>query len=138
MKVKKGGVSSYKIDPALIHLPHQSYRGTDPCHVTVNDANTHVFVSNFMSGSVCVFPIEKDGSLGEASDFIQHTGSSIDTVRQSSPHAHSLSFDKDNKRAFVPDLGTDKIMIYKTDFINGAYSQRNSWFIQSWRRTTSL
>lgn len=119
---ESGSVSSYKIDPETFDLTYLNTRatgGTDPCHVTVNDANTHVFVSNFMSGSVCVFPIEKDGSLGEASDFIQHTGSSIDTVRQSSPHAHSLSFDKDNKRAFVPDLGTDKIMIYKTDFING-------------------
>lgn len=67
---ESGSVSSYKIDPETFDLTYLNTRatgGTDPCHVTVNDANTHVFVSNFMSGSVCVFPIEKDGSLGEAS-----------------------------------------------------------------------
>jgi len=117
-----GSVSSYKINREtheLIYLNTRPTGGTDPCHVTVNDANTHVFVSNFMSGSVCVFPIEENGSLGAATHFIQHTGSSVHKVRQTSPHAHSLSFDKYNRRAFVPDLGIDKIMIYKTDFING-------------------
>jgi 6-phosphogluconolactonase len=49
----------------------QETGGTDPCHVIVNDQNTHVFVSNFMSGSVCVFPIQPDGTLGSRSDFIQ-------------------------------------------------------------------
>ncbi|NMA66842.1 MAG: lactonase family protein [Clostridiaceae bacterium] len=119
---ESGSVSSYKINPETYELTYLNTRptgGTDPCHVTVNNSNTHVFVSNFMSGSVCVFPIEKDGSLGEATHFIQHTGSSIHKVRQTSPHAHSLTFDNENLRAFVPDLGIDKIMIYETDFTNG-------------------
>ena len=117
-----GSVSSYRIVPEtmdIVYLNTQPTGGTDPCHVEVNNGNTHVFVSNFMSGSICVFPINRDGSLGEASCFIQHEGSSINKLRQSSPHAHSLIFDSDNKRAFVPDLGIDKLMIYKTDFENG-------------------
>lgn len=119
---KCGSVSSYRINHETYELTYLNTKptgGTDPCYVTVNSLNTHIFVANFMSGSVCVFPIEKDGSLGEASHFIQHTGSSVHKSRQSSPHAHSVFFDKENRRAFVPDLGIDKIMIYKTDFVNG-------------------
>ena len=127
-----GSVSAYKIVPEtkdLIYLNTRPTGGTDPCHVEVNKENTHVFVSNFMSGSVCVFPINEDGSLGETSCFIQHEGSSVDKIRQTSPHAHSLTFDANNKRAFVPDLGIDKLMIYKTDFTNGKLiPEETPWF----------
>mgnify|MGYP000881560478 CR=1 FL=1 len=127
-----GSVSSYKIDNETMDLEYLNTRptgGTDPCHVEINKENSHVFVSNFMSGSVCVFPIDKDGSLCEASCFIQHEGSSINKLRQSSPHAHSLTFDADNKRAFVPDLGIDKLMIYETDFVNGKLIPgKTPWF----------
>jgi 6-phosphogluconolactonase len=72
-------------------------------------------VANFMSGSVCVLPVLEDGSLGEASDFIQHHGSSIHPVRQAGPHAHSVTLDEANRFAFVPDLGLDRIMVYRFD-----------------------
>jgi len=117
-----GSVSAYRVDPethTLTLLNTQPTGGTDPCHVIVNPQNTHVFVSNFMSGSVCVFPIAEDGSLGQKSCFIQHSGSSVNPARQSSPHAHSLIFDEQGQRAFVPDLGIDKLMIYRTDFVGG-------------------
>jgi 6-phosphogluconolactonase len=74
-----------------------------------------VFVANFMSGSVCVLPVRDDGSLGEASDFVQHQGSSIDPARQKGPHAHSVTLDASNRFAFVPDLGLDRLMAYRYD-----------------------
>jgi len=104
-----------KSNGALTFINTQPTLGTDPCHVIVNAEGTHLFVSNFMSGSVAVFPINPDGSLGEACQFIQHTGSSVNPARQSGPHAHSLVFSPDGKYAFVPDLGIDKMMIYKTN-----------------------
>jgi 6-phosphogluconolactonase len=117
-----GAVSAFALDPstfALTLLNQRATGGTDPCHVIVNEKNTHVFISNFMSGSVCVFPIGKDGSLESASQFIQHEGHSVNPKRQAGPHAHSLIFDKSNRYAFVPDLGIDRLMIYKTDFAKG-------------------
>ena len=39
--------------------------------------------------------------------------------RQDVPHAHSINLDPDNRYAFVPDLGMDKIMIYSFDAVNG-------------------
>jgi 6-phosphogluconolactonase len=113
-----GTVSAFAVDPntgKLRLLNRQLTHGTDPCHVTVDRRRTHVFVANFMSGSVCVLPVCDNGSLGPASDFIQHKGSSIDPVRQQGPHAHSVTLDASSRFAFVPDLGLDKLMVYRFD-----------------------
>lgn len=113
-----GTVSAFAVDPKtgrLRFLNKRPTRGTDPCHVLVDKERSHVFVANFMSGSVCVLPVRADGSLGEASHFIQHEGSSIDPVRQKGPHAHSVTLDEAGRFAFVPDLGLDKLMVYAFD-----------------------
>ena len=113
-----GTISAFAVDPKTGKLEFLNKRlthGTDPCHVLVDKTGKYVFVANFMSGSICVLPVLDDGSLGEASDFIQHQGSSIDAVRQKGPHAHSVTLDKDDRFAFVPDLGLDKLMVYKFD-----------------------
>ena len=118
-----GGVTAYRVDRengALTFINSRPTGGTDPCHVAVNSAGTHVYVSNFMSGSVCVFPIAPDGSLSPESFFIQHQGRSVVESRQSGPHAHSLVFAPDERFAFVPDLGIDRLMIYRTDFQSGS------------------
>jgi 6-phosphogluconolactonase len=111
-----GSVSAFRVESKrgdLTFLNKQPTHGTDPCHVLVNRKGTHVFVANFMSGSVCVLPVREDGSLGEASDFLQHQGAGIDPTRQAGPHAHSVTLDAANRFAFVPDLGLDKLMVYR-------------------------
>ena len=113
-----GTISAFGVDPKtgkLELLNTKPTHGTDPCHVLVDKKRQYVFVANFMSGSICVLPVVGDGSLGDASDFIQHQGSSIDFVRQKGPHAHSVTLDQANRFAFVPDLGLDKLMVYKFD-----------------------
>ena len=113
-----GSVSAFTITKssgALTHINTRPTGGTDPCHVEIDSAGTHIYVSNFMSGSVCVFPLDPNGSIKESSQFIQHKGKSIDPIRQAGPHAHSLVFSPDEQYAFVPDLGLDKLMIYRVD-----------------------
>ncbi len=113
-----GTVSAFAVDAdtgTLDFLNRQPTLGTDPCHVLVDAQRKHVFVANFMSGSVCVLPVRDDGSLGAASDFIQHRGSSVDPARQTGPHAHSVTLDASNRFAFVPDLGLDRLMVYRFD-----------------------
>jgi 6-phosphogluconolactonase len=120
--VPSGTVSAFAVDAAtggLTFLNKQLSHGTDPCYVTVDAQRRHVFVANFMSGSVCVLPVRDDGSLDEASDVHQHQGSSLDPVRQSGPHAHSVTLDAANRFAFVADLGLDKLMIYRYDAARG-------------------
>ena len=117
-----GTVSAFSVDSKtgqLKFLNKKPTGGTDPCHLTVDKTGRHVLLANFMSGSVCVLPIRADGSLGDASDFKQHQGSSIDPNRQQGPHAHAVTLDESNRHAFVPDLGLDKTLIYRFNVESG-------------------
>jgi 6-phosphogluconolactonase len=117
-----GAVSAFSVNPGsgkLSFLNRKPTHGTDPCHLTVDKTGRYVLVANFMSGSVCVLPIREDGSLGDATDMIQHRGSSIDPLRQAGPHAHAVTLDDTGRYVFVPDLGTDKLMIYRFDANRG-------------------
>ena len=104
---------------SLTYLNSRSTYGTDPCHIVLDRTGKFVAVANFMSGSVCVLPILADGSVGESSCFIQHDGSSVLPQRQTGPHAHGVEFDAAGKFVFVPDLGMDKVMIYRFDSRHG-------------------
>lgn len=117
-----GAVAAFKIDPKtgdLTRLNQQPSHGAGPCHLSVDKTGQFVLVANYGSGSVAVLPIQDDGQLGEATDFIQHQGSSVDPRRQVGPHAHSVTLDPTNRYAFVADLGLDKIMIYRLDLSQG-------------------
>jgi 6-phosphogluconolactonase len=117
-----GGVSAFAVDPAtgkLKLLNQQSSMGSGPCHLILDRAGRHVFVANYGSGSVAVFPVAADGRLGKASDFVQHEGKSVNPQRQEGPHAHCVTLDAANRFLFVCDLGLDKVMIYKFDAANG-------------------
>src|SRR6185503_712415 len=69
-----GAVSSFRIDQqtgALTYLNSKPSHGTDPCHLIVDKSGKFVLIANFASGSVCVLPIQADGSLGDEADFVQ-------------------------------------------------------------------
>jgi 6-phosphogluconolactonase len=117
-----GAVSAFSIDPetgGLTFLNHQASHGTGPCHLSVDQTGKCVLVANYGSGSAAVLPIAPNGELGEATDVVQHSGSSVDPRRQQGPHAHSIVLDNNSRYAFVPDLGLDKIMIYQLDPLQG-------------------
>jgi 6-phosphogluconolactonase len=120
---QKGGVlSAFAIDPEsgkLTLLNQQSTRGPGPCHVAVDRTGRWALVANYSGGSVACLPIAQDGRLGEATCFVQHKGSSINPQRQQGPHAHAVYVDAANRFVFVPDLGMDKVMIYRLDTAEG-------------------
>jgi 6-phosphogluconolactonase len=117
-----GSVSAFSIEKGtgkLGYLNTVASHGGDPCYVAVNEDETHVFVANFMTGSVSMFPIDKNGKLKETSCVIQHQGSGPHPQRQKGPHAHSVVLDLKNELAFVPDLGIDKVMVYQVNYQDG-------------------
>ena len=119
---KSGGVSAFSIDQTsgeLTLLNQQPSEGNGPCHLNIDQTGKNVLVANYGGGSVAILPIQENGSLGEATDFIQHEGSSVNPQRQKGPHAHSINVDPTNGYAFVADLGLDKILSYKIDLENG-------------------
>ena len=107
-------VAAYRIngrDGQLTRLNRQSARGTASCYL---DATSKaVVVANYSTGSVAALPVQADGSLGQASAFVQHTGSSVDPQRQKGPNAHCIVVSPDNRFALAADLGIDKVLIYR-------------------------
>jgi 6-phosphogluconolactonase len=95
-------------------LNRGSTHGADPCYLTIDPDGRFVLVANYTGGSLAVLPVQNDGSLGEATDIIQHQGSSV-KPRQQAPHAHSVVLDSSGRFAYAADLGLDKVMIYRFD-----------------------
>ena len=113
-----GSISSFSMDArtgGLKLLNRVSSRGAGPTHLVVDRTGRRLLAANFTGGSVAAFPVKGDGSLGEASSFFQHTGSSVNPRRQAGPHAHSVNLSHDNRFVLVADLGLDQVLSYRLD-----------------------
>ncbi|MEO8110592.1 MAG: lactonase family protein [Ginsengibacter sp.] len=111
-----GYVSSFSFDKKnakLSFINSQPTEGFDPCYVTNDNSGRWLIVANYTGGNVAVFPVSKDGYLKPSSQLIQDSGSSVNKGRQEKAHVHSTVFSPDQKFLFTPDLGIDKVMIYK-------------------------
>jgi 6-phosphogluconolactonase len=110
-----GSVSSFAIHVdtgKLSILNTVSSRDQGPGNITLDRTGKSALVANYTLGSVAVLPILRDGSLGEASSFVQHKGSSINPERQKGPHAHAIALSPDDRFAIVADLGLDQLIVY--------------------------
>ena len=119
---RQGALYAYDIDRdagrlSLINVVGSG--GAGPCHASVDATGRYLLAANYHGGSVCVAPINDDGSLEPLSCFIQHEGSSVNPNRQEQAHAHSINLDAQNRFAYVPDLGQDKVVIYRLDLERG-------------------
>lgn len=114
---KSDAVSAYFIrkDGSLSLINQQPSMGAGPAHVSLDKTARTLLLANYWGGSVTSYPINSIGGLGAPVSAIQHVGSSIHKGRQDEPHAHSINVDPSNQRAYVADLGLDKIKIYKLD-----------------------
>ena len=68
-------------------------------------------VANYSSGSLAVFEIRPDGSIGPAK-ILQHQGSGPDKSRQEGPHVHCADLSPDQRFVASCDLGLDRIFVY--------------------------
>jgi 6-phosphogluconolactonase len=120
-----GSVSSFAIkrdDGSLKFINNQPTLGGSPCYITSDHADRFLLITNYSGGSIIVFPLLDAGNIGQNISFIQNTGRSVNPDRQKSPHPHSIFLSSDCHFAFVPDLGLDKILIYRFDHMSGKLS----------------
>lgn len=113
---ENGAVMSFKIDPFtgfLKKVNEQSVGGKGAAHISIDPKGRFAYTANYGDASVTVFPINSDGTLVKASDYVKHTGSSINPQRQTRPYPHSSIPSADGKFLYVSDLGTDRIVIYE-------------------------
>ena len=114
-EISTGLIYSFRLmrNGALRLLGIKGTGGSGPCHVELNRNEIVAVVSNYESGSVSSFRVCKNGGLEGPSTIAQHTGYSIDPVRQTSPHAHSAIYHPEKDIIIVADLGIDKIISYE-------------------------
>jgi 6-phosphogluconolactonase len=129
-----GSITAFAINGkngALTPLNTTSSGGGGACHLLVDKTGRNLLVANYGTGSLACFRLTEDGRIGDRTAFIQHAGSSIDPRRQRGPHAHAVVLSPDNRFLFVPDLGLDKIFVYRFDASRGTLSDNDPPFVST-------
>jgi 6-phosphogluconolactonase len=119
---KGGAVSAYALDRTtgqITFLNDVFSGGANPAHLTIDKTGRYVLAANYYGGKAGAFPILEDGRLGEASSFVHLDGSSVNKERQDASHPHSVYVSPDNRFVLVPNLGLDKVLVYRFDATNG-------------------
>lgn len=94
--------------------------GAGACYCSVDATGSSLLVAHYHGGVVSVLPIRPDGLLGEPADVVEHEGTSVDPDRQDQPHPHAVVPGPDNRFVYVPDLGADRVVVYRLDREAGA------------------
>jgi len=101
-------------DGKLKILSRIDARGGGTTYVTYDAKSHSLFAANYGSGQTVSFPVNEDGSIGEAASIAQHDGNGPNP-RQKSPHAHGVTVDPSGRYVLSPDLGADRIFISRLD-----------------------
>lgn len=118
---REGSVTAFKIDSLngkISLINKQLSGGKNPVYLAVHKNNEYIVNGNYTEGNVSIFKTNEDGSLNPYSQIIQFTDSSINKTRQEKAHIHSTVFSPKNDYIFLPDLGSDKIRVFKFDSTN--------------------
>ena len=116
-----GSVTAFKFDSiagSLTLINKQKSGGENPVYLTTSKNNEFVINGNYTEGTVSAFTTNPDGSLNPFGQLIQFDGSSRNTQRQDKAHIHAAVFSPDYEYIFFPDLGADKIRVFKFDLQN--------------------
>ncbi len=114
-------VVAWKIEAAgqptrLTMINSQPVGAGGATHLTTDRTGSVLITAQYGSGSTAIFPLAADLSIGKRSQLIEHKGGSkVVAGRQEKPHAHWVGTSPDNRFVFVPDLGMDKVLIYRLD-----------------------
>src|SRR5690554_124043 len=113
-----GKVTSYRLDKSTFTLERIGSvytKGDSPCHLSLDPSENFLIVSNYSGGNLTAIPVDEKGMLSQDVHVIQHEGKSINPRRQQALHVHSAVFHPQEKKVFVANLGTDKVMAYDFD-----------------------
>jgi 6-phosphogluconolactonase len=110
---ESGFIYSFRIteNDSLEQLSKLSTESFAPAHIALDQSGKYVFVSNYMGGVVMMYKVSEDGTLTKQQR--------IDLENPEKSHAHSVTISADNERAYVADLGNDKIWIFDLDAEEG-------------------
>lgn len=112
-------IYAYRIDETTGKLTLAGRQeGTDKSatHINTDLGEQFLMTVSYGEGNVSLFKLQGDGNIGELCGSMHHNGGSgVVADRQGSAHPHSIYPDPSDQFVIVPDLGLDKIMVYRLD-----------------------
>lgn len=127
-----GYVMAYAIHPKTMEMTPVSKQVTNgfaPCYISVDRAGKWLFLANYVGGKVLVYALTTEGFIGGIADTQQLEGSGPHPEQDAS-HPHAVVLSPDNRFLYVPDKGTDKVMIFQFDQRQGKLSPAEQPFVQ--------
>jgi 6-phosphogluconolactonase len=131
---RAGAIVSYALDANTLQIKRLGAvgsGGTMPAYASVHPSGKFVFVANYGSGSVAVFPVAPDGSLGEACDVRpsvgpRHRARALDDPTgqfapsdHDGPHVHMVAPDPSGQFVLANDAGLDLTLVWRFDAQTG-------------------
>ena len=115
--------------PSLVPLSRACSGGCGATHLALHPSGRRLFVANFGGGQVVTLPVADDGVLGELLS-LQTTSGSGPHRRQAGPHAHGVTLDPSGRFLLAPDMGSDRIFVYRYWDETGALSPAEPAYAQ--------
>lgn len=119
-----GSIITYRIDPQtgkLSEAGQQPSQDKSATHINLDHAERFAMTVSYSEGTINLFPVSANGEVGPLSDKVRHEGASVVPKRQASAHPHSIYTDPSDQFVIVPDLGMDKVMVYRLDREQGKF-----------------
>jgi 6-phosphogluconolactonase len=112
-------VTAYAIDRGTGHIKaigRQSTGGYNPIHLAFDATGKFLFVTNYGTDSIAVFPVKHDGTLGPYPTLTPVKGTlGPHRTEQKNVRPHHNPLDRQGRFFYVPNKGADSIITYRLD-----------------------
>ncbi|WP_239628877.1 lactonase family protein [Paenibacillus sp. H1-7] len=119
-----GAILTFRIDAETGRLAlagQQPSLDKSATHINLDGSESFAMTVSYSEGTINLFPVLENGEVGALADKVRHEGASVVAKRQDSAHPHSIYTDPSDQFVIVPDLGMDKVMVYRLDRANGKF-----------------
>ncbi|WP_347558763.1 lactonase family protein [Robbsia sp. KACC 23696] len=113
----EGSITAFSADPAdgtLRKINTVSTEAKGTTYLWLDKRSMTFLAANYGSGSLVSVAVNDDGSVGSLVSTVKETGAGPNR-RQASAHAHSAAVDPSGRYVLVPDLGADRVFVYRFD-----------------------
>lgn len=124
-------VTAFAIDPeagtlSLINVGQTS--GVNGVHIAVSPDDKQLAVANYSGGTVDVFALNTDGSIGPRTGSLDTGGETGVLKSQKGSYPHQVVFSSDGRYLLVPDKGRDLVHTIVLNGTGGAISLKSSMY----------
>ena len=113
------GAYSFADDGKILLTSEKRQTGADPCFVLLHEG--YMMTADYSGGSISIFPIMKDGAIGDLVHRSVFHGSGPVTSRQEGSHIHQLkAVPGHDDLILASDLGADRIRLLRLSTDNGS------------------